>query len=89
MGGKEFPQYLSKPYQILWFEPDDLGIGLVFFALAMVYGGVFWIPVFIVPWLYSKVKNNYPRGFCKHCLYFAGIIKLDGYPTFFEKDFLE
>lgn len=87
--GKQFPVYLSKPYQILWFEPDDLGIALVFFALAMIYGGFFWIPVFVAPWFYSKTKAAYPRGFFKHLLYFCGIHHFKMYPTFFERRFLE
>jgi hypothetical protein len=36
---KKMPQYLSSPYQLLWFEPDDLSIMVVGYLLAMVFGG--------------------------------------------------
>lgn len=89
MGKKRFPQYLSSPLQVLWFEPDELGIMLISFVLAMIYGGFFWILLVLAPWFYSKTKRKYPRGFLKHVLYFAGIAHVKGYPIFFEETFIE
>ncbi len=84
-----FPQYLSRPLQVLWWEVDEFVIVIIFFMLAMMFGYVFYILMFIVPYLYSKNKNKYPRGFFKHILYFVGVLKLNGYPTYFEREFIE
>jgi len=86
---KKFPQYLSKPFQILWFESDDLVIMLIFFVFAITFGSLFWLVMFAAPYLYSKLKKRYPRGFFRHTLYFLGLIKLKGYPSYFEKEFQE
>jgi len=45
--------------------------------------------MFVIPWVYSKAKRKYPRGFLKHCLWFAGLVKIKGYPEYFEKKFSE
>lgn len=86
---KRFPQYLSSPYQVLWFEADDLAIVFICFLLAMIFGYIFWIALFLVPYLYMKAKKKYPRGFLKHVLCFAGVVSFKGYPGFFEKNFNE
>lgn len=85
----KFPRYLSSPFQVLWFETDELGIILMFFVLAMMFGYLFWILLFTGPYYYGKLKKNYPRGFLKHTLYFLGLKPLKGYPSYFEKEFLE
>ena len=88
--GKTFPQYLSKPYQVLWFEPDDM---IMAYAAAIIFGfmigGVFWVIVPIVPFAYGRMKKKYPRGFIKHVGYFLGIITFKGYPGFFQQKFRE
>ncbi|MBN2570073.1 MAG: type IV conjugative transfer system protein TraL [Deltaproteobacteria bacterium] len=89
MGRKRFPQYLSDPLQVLWFEPDELSMMFIFFGLAMVYGSFFWILMVLVPWFYSRAKRKYPKGFLKHMLYFIGILNIKGYPIFFEDTFIE
>ena len=86
---KRFPRYLSSPFQILWFESDELGIMSVFFILALMFGYVFWALMFIAPYIYSTIKRKYPRGFFKHFLYFAGLTNLKGYPSFFQDRFCE
>lgn len=86
---KVFPQYLSAPFRVLWFEPDEMVIFLACFTLAMIYGWAFWVSVVVGPWGYTKIKKRYPRGFLKHALYFAGIVSLKGYPEFFEERFIE
>jgi hypothetical protein len=86
---RTFPQYLSKPYQILWFEPDDIAIAVGCYLLVMLFGGVTWILLIVVPWTYSRMKNKYPRGFLRHGLYFIGLVELKGYPSPFEEEFTE
>lgn len=84
-----FPQYLSAPIQVLWFEGDDLAFIMCFLMLAILFDGIFWLLLFIGPITYSKVKKNQPRGFFRHFLYCAGLLKLKRYPSYFEKEFIE
>ena len=37
MIARKFPQYLSKPFQVLWFEVDELVLFLFFLTLALLY----------------------------------------------------
>lgn len=87
MVSKRFPQHLSAPFQVLWFETDELGVLVFFFMLAMMFGSFLWFLVFGGPYIYSRAKRAYPRGFLKHSLYFLGILKMKGYPIFFERRF--
>ncbi len=87
--GHKFPQYLSAPYQIVWFESDDIGIVFLFFLLAMMFGGWFWLALFVGPACYMRFKFKYTRGFLRHLLYFTGLLKLKGYPDFFIKEYVE
>jgi len=85
---RRFPQYLSSPFQVLWFETDELGIIFLFFTVALIYGGVSWIMLLAGPWMYSKLKKKYPRGFLRHLLYFMGLVSMKGYPSYFEEEFI-
>jgi len=89
MEKKTFPQYLSLPFQVLWFETDELIIALIFYVMALVFGNVLWLMIGIGPYAYSSIKRKYPRGFFKHSLYFIGLISIKGYPNFFESEFSE
>jgi len=84
-----FPQYLSSPIQVLWFETDELGIIMLCFLLAEILNGWFWLLLIIGPFIYSRSKLKYPRGFLKHMLYLSGIKGLHNYPSTFEKTFVE
>ena len=86
---RRFPQYLSSPVQVLWFEADELAIILLSFMVASIFKGYFWFTVLIAPFLYTRYKLRYPRGFLKHMLYFSGIKELQHYPSAFHKEFLE
>jgi type IV conjugative transfer system protein TraL len=86
---KKFPQYLSAPFQVLWFECDEIGIICVFFTIAMIFGSLTWFFLIIGPWYYSHLKKKYPRGFLRHCLYFMGLVRLHNYPGYFEELFVE
>ncbi|BCO09250.1 hypothetical protein GF1_16260 [Desulfolithobacter dissulfuricans] len=86
---RAFPQYLSNPIQVLWFESDELSIIVLFFVLAMIYGGLAWILFFAGPYLYSRSKKTKPRGYLFHLLYMIGLNKMKHYPEYFDKDFNE
>ncbi|MDL1977039.1 MAG: type IV conjugative transfer system protein TraL [Deltaproteobacteria bacterium] len=84
-----FPQYLSAPLQVLWFEADELAVMVIFFTIASLFGGWFWLSLIVGPFLYLRIKKNYPKSFIKHLLYFVGLQAPPNYPSFFEKLFLE
>jgi len=86
---ERFPQYLHRPYQVLWFESDDMGIISLCFILAIIFGGLFWVSLIVIPFLYMKFKKAYPRGYLRHLMYFMGIIRFKKYPDFFVKEFVE
>lgn len=90
MSQQRFPRYLSSPFQVLWFETDELGIIFFFLLLALVFGGWWsWVLLFAGPYVYTKVKKKYPRGFLRHTMYFLGLVNLPGYPSAFAKTFRE
>jgi len=86
---QRFPQYLSKPFQILWFEVDELVIFLFSLTLALIYGGVMWIVFLVTQYFYTRTKRQKSRGFLKHILYMLGFLKLKNYPDYFQREFHE
>lgn len=86
---ERFPQYLSAPVQVLWFEADELAIIVFFFLLASIFHGVFWALLFAGPFGYSRLKSKYPSSFLKHTLYFSGLKQLKPYPDAFTNTFTE
>lgn len=84
-----FPQYLSKPIQVLWFETDELVLGMFFFILALVYGKFMWLLFFGSQYYYIRTKKKKPRGYLKHLLYVLGLVKMKNYPDYLQKDFHE
>lgn len=85
-----FPQYLSNPIQVLWAEADSFGVFFLCLCLALSFDGWFlWILTIAIPWGYSRVKKNYPRGFLKHSLYYLSVKNFKGYPEYHQKKFRE
>ncbi|MBE9572413.1 MAG: hypothetical protein IMF11_17440 [Proteobacteria bacterium] len=83
------PQYLASPLQILWFETDEVATLLIFFIISSLFGGWSWLLLFVGPYLYLRLKKNYPKSFIKHSLYFLGLKTPKNYPSTFEKFFCE
>ncbi len=86
---QDFPQYLSAPFQILWYESDELALVFFFLVMALLYGTVCWILLLVGPYVYSRIKRQRPRGFLCHLLYMAGLIQMRNYPGYFDKEFSE
>lgn len=86
---RAFPQYLSAPFQILWYESDELALFMFFLMLALMYGTIFWPLLIAGPYIYSRIKRRRPRGFLCHLLYMAGFVRMRNYPSYFEKEFCE
>jgi len=100
MGEKmiRFPQFLSRPYQVLWWETDELVVIMLSYLCASNFGTLFawnltallsWAFLFIIPWVYRYHKKQHPSGFLRHMLYFSGILIPKNYPSFFIQTFNE
>jgi len=86
----EFPQYLSSPTQILWWEFDQLAIAMLSFMVALLQGGwLMWVTFFLVQFFYARAKKNRPRGFMQHIIYMFGLSNINNYPEYFEQVFHE
>jgi len=85
----KIPQYLHKQHQVLFFESDELALIMFLFLLALMFGYIFWLLLFVVPIGYFKVKKKFPRGALKHMFYMLGLINFKGTPNYFEKKFYE
>lgn len=84
-----FPQYLSRPIQVLWFETDELILCVFCLTLALLYGNIMW-PVFLLTqYFYTRAKRLKSRGFLKHLLYMLGFIQMKNYPEYFQREFHE
>ena len=84
-----FPQYLSKPIQVLWFETDELVLFVFTLTLALLYGKLMWIVFLATQYFYTRTKRVKPRGFLKHIIYMIGFIKMNNYPEYFQREFHE
>jgi type IV conjugative transfer system protein TraL len=89
MIARKFPQYLSKPFQVLWFEVDELVLFLFFLTLSLLYGKLMWLIFLVFQYSYTKTKRSQARGFLKHVLYVFGLIKMNNYPDYFQQEFHE
>jgi type IV conjugative transfer system protein TraL len=86
---KEIPQYLHQPIKILWFDLDEIVLFNILLMLAMIFGNIFWLLLFILPYIVSRAKKSKARGFLRHYLYKIGIIDFKMVPPYFERKFAE
>jgi len=79
---RRVPRYLHLPVKILWFDMEDIAIGIVLYVLWLVIDQLYVLPLFgFMFYFYYKLKIRSPRGLIRHILYDLGFIKLSGYPT--------
>lgn len=86
---ERMPRYLHKPIQILWFDANEVLILVVFYMIAMTFGGLAWLTLIAGPAIIIPYKRKQPRGYFSHALYCAGFAKLNGYPIPLSKTFRE
>jgi len=86
---EKFPQYLHRPYRLLWFEMDEIVLAIGIYALAMLFTMYFVLFLPLGVYLFRLSKNKRPRGFYKHIWYRLGLYSFKGYPHAFERDFRE
>ena len=76
------PQYLHRPFQLLFWESDELALIIIMITLASIGSSkILWLLTIVLPMTYSRMKKSYPRGFLKHMLYSLGFIKFSHYPN--------
>lgn len=87
----KFPQYMSLPIEVLWWEMDQVIIAALTLGGALLSRGgwIIWTIALLLNYFYSKMKANRPRGFIKHVLYVLGFVKMQCYPEYFEQKFIE
>jgi len=88
-GRYRVPKFLHRPYQVLFFDSEDLGLIFFFFMFAFLFGGIFWILLFAGPFFIFRKKRKSPRGYIKHLLYLTGIYTFKGSPSAFENRLYE
>ena len=86
---ERFPQYLHKPYRILWFELDEIVLATGLYALSMMFSFYFLLALPVVIYLFRISKNKKPRGYYKHIWYKLGLYSFKEYPPAFERGFQE
>ena len=87
----KFPQYMSSPIEVLWWEVDQVAIAVVSFTCTLLMKGgiVMWVGILLINYFFNAAKRNKPRGFIKHIIYMFGFAKLENYPDYFEQKFHE
>jgi len=82
------PVYLNRPILILAFESDTFIVAYMLTMCCFILGGWFFVVSLSASWGYAKAKSRFPRGFVIHGPYFLGLLRFRGYPTFFQKHFV-
>ena len=83
------PRYLHRPILLVWMEQDTWVMAAIGYLIGTFWGGWYYIAVVLLPYSYSKVKDNMPRGGLTHMQYLIGVLRFHGYPEVFESDFHE
>jgi len=84
------PQYLSRPMCVLFWESDELVIGLMALTIAFVVTGVIAFMVAIgVFMLYRRFRKTAGRGFLQHLPYIFGLKSFEGFPHAYIEEFAE
>lgn len=76
------PKYLHLPPQVLWFDLEDIQMGVGMYAGYLMLGHwillVATLPMMI---FFRHLKKSKPRGFVSHFLFGIGLKRLNGYPS--------
>lgn len=83
------PQFLNRPMAVLWFESDELIVGLMGFYIAILSGGLTWLFALLLFLYYRKVKKRSSRGLLRHLPHIFGLKTFKGFPHSFVTEFME
>lgn len=74
---------------ILWFESDEITIGMLGFYIAILSGGLTWFFALFLFFYYRQVKKNSSRGLLRHLPHILGFKTFKGFPHAFVTEFME
>lgn len=75
------PQYLHLPFYFLWFDVIEWVIIVLSYILGVgLLSGVYYILIFLIPFLSIRYKRSKSRGYFNHLRYKFGFSNLEGYP---------
>lgn len=86
---KRIPIYLHLPQQILWFDVQELALIILFYIMAITFGGLAYFLIIIGPALTIPIKRKKPRGWISHQFLSFGYLQLSLYPVPTETKFQE
>lgn len=84
------PIFLNRPMAVLWFESDELIIGLLTFYITLLSGGgiLLFLPVIAFSY-YKKVKKKSGRGLLRHIPHMLAFKSFQGFPHSYVTEFME
>ena len=71
------------------FEAQEWGIVAVFYFLAILGTGWWYLAIVIGPLILIPLSRKIPRGLTQHYLSMTGFQPLKGYPPLYEREFYE
>lgn len=84
------PQYLSKPMCVLWWETDEIIVGVMAFVFGLVIGGYVSLLLALGIFLaYRHFRKEAGRGFINHLPYILGFSSFKGFPHAYVDKFEE
>lgn len=83
------PYFLNQPMAVLWFEMDEIAIGMLGFYLGMLSGGLMWLFALFLFIYYRRVKKRSGRGLLRHLPHILGFKTFKGFPHSFVNEFME
>lgn len=85
----KFPQFLHKPYRVVWFESDDLILIFLLYGLSMLFSLYVFLALPALLWMHRRFRDRKPRAFLRHVPYFLGFTRFSRMPPFFDRQFQE
>ncbi len=76
------PRYLHQPPQLLWFQPDDIGLAVIFYFMwLLIDHSIILLAMPVAVYTYMNTKEKMPRGYLKHVAYSLGFWASKYYPS--------
>lgn len=85
------PKTIGQPIQILYWSATEVVVPLIVFILGAMSGYLVISCVLVALYcvIYSKKKEDIPKGYAINFLYMAGLLNFNTTPTYFSSHFEE
>lgn len=83
------PYFLNQPMALVWFESDEVIIGLLGLYLGILSGGFMWFIGLFGFLYYRHIKKKSSRGLLRHLPHILGFKTFKGFPHAFVTEFME